>query len=147
PDNTVRVTGVNVADPLNNGLVPLADGGVVVVALGTIESSRLALLTFQQSLAGRAFDRMGRNLLAHLRSNATIRVPLANLGNPLAGAQPRVVPVSALFVKGRASIAGRNRYFHVQITASGGMAMDTNAEADLFQKVPDVESVDQLVQA
>ncbi len=147
PDNTVQVTGVRVADSLNNGLVPLAAGGVVVVALGTIESARLALLTFQQSLAGRASDRMGRNLLAHLRSNVTIRVPLANLGDPLGGAAPPTVPVSALFAKGTVNIAGRDRYFHVQITASGGQAMDTNAEADLFQKVPDVDHVDQLRQA
>jgi choline dehydrogenase-like flavoprotein len=147
PDNTVQATGVRVADGTNNGVVPLAAGGVVVVALGTIESARLALLTFQQSLAGRAFERMGRNLMAHLRSNVTIRVPLANLGNPLAGAAPATVPVSALFAKGRVVINGRNRYFHIQITASGGAAMDTNAEADLFQKVPDVDSVDQLVQS
>jgi hypothetical protein len=146
-DNSVKVTGVRVNDPLNNGEVLLADGGVVVVALGTIESTRIALLTFPQSLAGRAFDRMGRNLLAHLRSNMTIRVPLTSLGNPLAGVQPPVVPVSALFVKGTARIAGRDRYFHMQITASGGQAMDTNSEADLFLKVPDVESVDQLRQA
>jgi choline dehydrogenase-like flavoprotein len=160
-DNTVQVTGVAVVNVLpsittgapggtsNQMLVPLASGGVVLLALGTIENSRLALLTFQQSLAGRAFDRMGQNLMAHLRSNVTIRVPLANLdpnlGNLLASA--KVVPVSALFVKGSATIAGQNRYFHVQISASGGKAMDSDAEADLFQKVPDLETLDQVTQA
>ena len=79
-DNWVRVTGVRV---WQNGLsvdIPLApprnDGqSAVVIALGTVESTRIALTTFQQSLAGRAAQRMGTNLIAHLRSNLTIRIP------------------------------------------------------------------------
>ena len=55
--------------------------GRYVLALGTIESTRLALTTFQSSLAGRAAARMGKNLMAHLRSNLTIRIPLTALGN------------------------------------------------------------------
>src|SRR5215510_8613624 len=58
-DNWVRVTGVRVwqngnsvdvmlAPPRNNGQ------SAVVLALGTVETTRVALMTFQQSLAGRA---------------------------------------------------------------------------------------------
>jgi hypothetical protein len=42
------------------------------VALGTIESARLALNSFAGLPSA---QRMGRNLMAHLRSNLTIRIP------------------------------------------------------------------------
>src|SRR5438552_6076994 len=73
-----------------------------VIALGTVETTRVARTTFQQSLAGRAADRMGKNLIAHLRSNLTIRVPRAAIA---ANLPPTVIPslqCSALFIKGRA---------------------------------------------
>src|SRR5262249_23595025 len=73
-DNWVRVTGVRV---VGTGDVtveymlrpPRADGrqSIVVLAAGTVESTRIALTTFQQSLAGRAAQRMGQNLMCHLR--------------------------------------------------------------------------------
>jgi hypothetical protein len=144
PDNSVRVIGVRVANNPFGDFIRLADGGVVIIALGTIESSRLTLLTFQQSLAGRAAQRIGTNLMAHLRSNLTIRVPVAALGNPFAGVIPEVVPVSALFVKGQANVGGQNRYFHIQITASGGRTTDISSEAALFKKIPDLDDLEKL---
>ena len=67
PDNWVRVTGVRVRDDTGAERVvqlapPTPDGrqSVAVIALGTIESTRLALTTFQASLAGRAAQRMGQ---------------------------------------------------------------------------------------
>src|SRR6476469_1843303 len=73
-DDWVKVTGVRV---WQNGsstdvmLAPPRNGGksVVVISLGTIETTRVALTTFRQSLQGRAAERMGKNLVAHLRSN------------------------------------------------------------------------------
>src|SRR5262249_15501913 len=52
--------------------------------------------------------------------------------------------VSALFVKGRTLINGQPRYFHLQITASGLGPVGTKSEANLFQKVPDVDHVDAM---
>src|SRR5262245_27318290 len=95
-DGFVRVVGVRVLDHKDRGAsvdVPLApprpDGkqSVVVIALGTIESTRLALTTFQTSLASRAAQRMGQNFIAHLRSNLNIRVPLASLTTALSPAE------------------------------------------------------------
>ena len=155
-DNSVQVTGVWVAQGLDGQvsqrrLVPLADDGVVVIALGTIESSRLALQTFQQSLSWRAAQRMGQNLLAHLRSNFTIRIPRNNIPGmppvpaPGAGAAQKVLTeVSALFVKGRVNLQGQDRYFHLQVTASGANAAGRNSEAQLFKKVPDLDQLDRL---
>jgi len=80
PDGWVRATGVRVwqnGSSVDLALAPPRNGGqsAVVIALGTVETTRMALTTFQQSLAGRVAQRMGTNLVAHLRSNLTIRVP------------------------------------------------------------------------
>ena len=75
-----------------NAVWPTAVLLAVVIALGTVETTRVALTTFQQSLAGRAAQRMGTNLIAHLRSNLTIRVPRAAIA---ASAKERSVGVSS----------------------------------------------------
>jgi choline dehydrogenase-like flavoprotein len=162
-DNWVRVVGVRGVDGAGNSVEfrlttpqPGGSQGVVVLGAGTIETTRVAMWTFKDSLAGRAAQRMGQNLMAHLRSNLAIRIPDASipqlaatiaqwqnshpgLGNPL--------EVSALFVKGKAQINGVDRYFHVQISASGLSNLGTDAEARLFKKVPDIDHVTELRQA
>jgi hypothetical protein len=151
-DNWVRVTGVRVKD--TDGLekvislAPPSNGSqsAVVVALGTIESTRLAINTFKDSLAGRAAQRMGQNLIAHLRSNLTIRVPVAALGSLPASTQTSL-QASALFVKGKANIAGEDRFFHLQITASGLNKLGQDSEAELFKKIPDTEQLDTMLRA
>lgn len=131
-DGTAHVTGVLTSQ----GFIPLPPHGVVVIALGTIESARLALLSFG-GIAN--YHLIGANLMAHLRSNLTIRFPraaLASLDHDLDDLQQ-----SALFVKGRHSFAdGSAGYFHLQITASaGGGGLGTNSDDELFQKVPDID--------
>src|SRR5262245_25682684 len=93
-DNWVRVTGVRVwqnGTSVDIMLAPPHNGGqsAVVIALGTVETTRVARTTFQQSLAGRAADRMGKNLVAHLRSNLVIRVPRAAIA---ANLPPTTIP-------------------------------------------------------
>jgi hypothetical protein len=136
-DNWVRVTGIRVKDTDGfEKVVPLAppsngSQSAVLVALGTIESTRLAINTFKDSLSGRATQRMGKNLIAHLRSNLTIRVPVTSLTSLPPSAQSSL-QASALFVKGKANIAGEDRFFHLQITASGlnKLGQDSEAEQD-----------------
>ena len=148
-DNWVRVTGVRVLQNGTSVVIPLAaprNGGqsVAVIALGTIESTRLALTTFQQSLAGRAAQRMGTNLVAHLRTNLSIRVPLAAIQ---ANLPPTTIPslqCSALLVKGKAP---NGRTFHFQITASGLQKLDTDSEAELFKKIPTLEHMQDMLRA
>src|SRR5258708_17648968 len=127
-------------------LAPPRNGGqsAVVLALGTVETTRVARTTFQQSLAGRAADRMGRNLIAHLRSNLTIRIPRAAI---VANLLPTVIPslqVSALLVKGRAA---NGRTFHFQITASGLNKLGVDSEAELFKKIPTLEDIEGMLRA
>jgi hypothetical protein len=149
PDNWVQVTGVRVWQNGSSVDIPLAPsrGGrqsAVVIALGTIETTRLALTTFQQSLAGRAAQRMGTNLIAHLRSNLTIRVPRAAIA---ANLPPTLIPslqCSALFVKGKAP---SGRTFHFQITAAGLGKLGGDSEAELFKKIPTLEHMNDMLRA
>jgi len=120
--------------------VPVAENAKVVIALGTIESTRLALLSFQ-GISN--YDRIGRNFMAHLRSNLTIRIPRESL----AGLKPSVkaLQASALFVKGSHVHADATRgSFHQQITASGLDRPSTDSEAELFKKIPDIDTFDAM---
>ncbi len=126
-----RVVGVDTSQ----GHVPVPPGGVVVVALGTIESTRLALLALQAMPGSLA----GQNLLAHLRSNLTIRVPREALASLPANVGD--LQAAALFVKGRHRHGdGTLGHFHLQITAAGLGALGKDSEAELFKKIPDLDS-------
>ena len=135
---TWRVTGINTSQ----GPIDLAPGGTVVIALGTIENARLALASFEGTGLP-TLPLIGKNLIAHLRSNLVIRVPRAAISGLSAAATE--LQTAALFVKGRATrqngdLLGR---FHLQISASGG-GNTVGAEDELFRKVPDVDFFDQL---
>ncbi len=120
----------------NKGDVPILDHGVVVVALGTIESARLARISFP-SVPSAA--RMGQNLMGHLRSNLHVRIDRARLRHLSPGV--RQLMSSALFVKCRHADSrdGSIGHYHFQITASGLGKAGADAEAELFKKVPDME--------
>jgi choline dehydrogenase-like flavoprotein len=117
----------------NLGSIDIAPSTAVVFALGTIESTRLALESFR---GVPNYQLIGRNLMAHLRSNLTIRVPRSALPAGL----PAALSTSALFVKGRAA----SRTFHLQISASGVDPKAGNSEAELWQKIPDIDTIDGL---
>lgn len=134
PNSTVEELGLTgnlvtlVKTSAGNLTVPT--NGAVVIALGTIESTRLALRSFPN-----ANGLIGCNLMAHLRSNFTMRIPRRSLGL----ASDRLY-ASTLFVKGMSS----NGHFHLQITASAAGPNETNSEAELFRKVPDIDTLGQF---
>jgi choline dehydrogenase-like flavoprotein len=127
---TWRVTDVET----NQGNIPVPPNGIVVIGLGTIESTRLALNSFQGIPT---YNEIGKNLMAHLRSNLAIRIPRQALPNN--NQLPPELQASALFVKGRHPINGKGGHFHLQITASGLGSLATDSEAELFRKVPDID--------
>ncbi len=138
PDGgTLRVTDV----VTEHGSFVVPPNGVVVIALGTIETTRLAQHSFT-SLPPSAFDRIGKNLMAHLRSNLDFRVPREAL--TFLPATAKGLQASALFVKGHHAYSDGSGvgHFHLQITATGGAAGLTNSEAELFKKVPDIDTFD-----
>ena len=152
-DNWVRAVGVRVWDGKTSRDIflapPRGDGrqGAIVIALGTIESTRLALSTFKDSLAGRAASRMGKNLIAHLRSNLNMRIPKASIAANLPAGAVTHLEASALLVKAKKSIGGKDRYFHFQITASGLGKLGVESEAELFKKIPTLEHLETMLQA
>jgi len=135
---TRRVTGVDTS----NGFIPLAPGGAAIVALGTIESARLALVSFDGTNIP-TLPLMGKNLMAHLRSNMVFRVPRAAI--PGLSATTNELQAAAFFVKGRVTRANGDLvgHFHLQITATGG-GSTVGSEDELFRKVPDVDFFEQL---
>jgi hypothetical protein len=74
----------------------------VILAASAIESTRLALHSFPSLL-------MGRNLMAHVRSDFTVRIHRSALP-PV----PGHVQTAALLVRG----AAPSSRFHIQVTAS-----------------------------
>jgi choline dehydrogenase-like flavoprotein len=129
-----RVAAVDTSE----GPVPVPENGVVIVAAATIESARLALLSFGGIPN---YELIGKNLIAHLRSNLTIRIPREAIDS----LDPAIheLQASALFVKGRhPQPDGSTGHFHLQITAAGLANLDpsTDSETELFKKVPDVDT-------
>jgi choline dehydrogenase-like flavoprotein len=120
------------------GPIPVSPDSKVIIALGTVESTRLALLSFGSD------GKIGTNLMAHLRSNMDIRVPRAAFAG--LSAQAQALESSALLVKGRHQFKKPDGapdgvgHFHFQITASGLDAKGANSEAELFKKIPDIDT-------
>ena len=99
----------------------------VVLAASAIESTRLALESFPTPL-------MGRNLMAHLRSDFTVRIRRS----ALITSSPGRIELAALFVPGSTA----RGQFHQQITA--GADMGTGSDGFLFNMIPDLELIDRL---
>ena len=121
----------------------------VLLALGTIENTRLVRNTVPEKAL------IGRNLMAHLRSNLTFRVPRPPSldptklppGTPQKEIQKlRELQISALFVKGVHThpVDNSKGHYHFQITASGVGELGMNSEAELFKKIPNIEELDQF---
>jgi choline dehydrogenase-like flavoprotein len=102
----------------------------VVLAAGTIESTRLALTSFPR-------PEMGRNLMAHLRSNTTVRIKRALF--PKLKTRPDDLEAAALIVKG-STPQGR---YHLQVTAADVQGSDP--EKNMFHMIPDIDLLQQIV--
>jgi len=113
----------------NRGEIPVLPTSAVIIGLGTIESTRLALLSFPNTNG-----LIGKNLVGHLRSNTTFRFPRAAVGLGL----PSELEASALFVKGHTA----NGHFHFQITGCGVRGDVRNSEDELFKAIPDIDQLD-----
>jgi choline dehydrogenase-like flavoprotein len=105
----------------------------VVMAASTIESTRLALDSLPAPAMGA--NRMGSNLMAHLRSDITARIRRTAI--PGLPAKPTSLEIAALLVRGATS---DGHEYHMQVTASAGPASDAN----LFTSVPDLDLLDNL---
>jgi len=120
--------------------IPLPDRGVVVLAAGTIESTRLALLSFQGAIG---YELIGANLMAHMRSNYSVLMQRAVVNVP-----PGDLQGSAMFLKCHTTHAdGSVSHFHLQITAAGLKGLTGNSDGELYQLIPDIDTIDAFRQA
>ncbi len=102
-------------------IIPVAPTCNVVMALGTIENTRLALDSFPTSL-------MGKNLMTQMRSNTIVRIKRSALLPKL----PWKLDTAAFLVRGSTTQA---RY-HLQIVV---VALEkNNSDAVLYKMIPDV---------
>jgi choline dehydrogenase-like flavoprotein len=105
----------------------------VVLANSTIESTRLALDSLPTPAIGT--NRMGSNLMAHLRSDITAQIRRSAI--PGLPATATDLEIAALIVRGATS---DGHEYHFQVTASAGPTSDAN----LFTSVPDLDLLDAL---
>ncbi len=133
-----RVTTIETS----NGDIQLPDNGKVIIALGTVESARLAKVSFGD-LAGQ--DQIGQNLMAHLRSNIHLRVPRAAISEALASE----LQAAGLFVKCRFQYPGTNKAgtFHLQLTAAGRGLEGQRYSEELNRTIPDLDTLEVFEQA
>lgn len=111
----------------------------VVLALGTIETTRLALESF-------GTPRMGRNLMAHLRSNLTCRIKRSALKKAIDTTKPDY-PLPAELEAGALLVRGSNgtSRYHFQITAAALGPSSTNPEDVMFRAIPDIELLGRML--
>ena len=100
----------------------------VVLANGTIESTRLALESFPTPL-------MGRNLMGHLRSNTVVQIHRSALGLPAA----KQLEAAALLVRG-SNAKGR---YHLQVTAAA--VATGGSEATMWRTIPDIDLLEKML--
>lgn len=131
----------------NLGSISLPANGKVVIALGTIESTRIALNSFKNKIPPNGYSLIGKNLMAHLRSNLNVLIPRQALTS--LPATVKALQASALFVKCSHKFLNSTDvgYYHFQITASGGGATINNSEAELFKKLPDIDTLNEHLKA
>src|SRR4029077_2326698 len=108
----------------------------VVLALGTIESTRMALVSFPRS-SDPSKELMGRNLMVHVRDNIRAKIKRSAVAAP--GALPARLQAAALLVRG-STAQGK---FHLQVTASADIGSDPDRL--LFSMIPDVDQIDDLL--
>jgi len=103
----------------------------VIVAAGTIESTRLALESFP--IIRGAYS-MGANFMAHLRTNLTVRVKRIALG---LGASTTLEQGGAIVRGEITNPDGSKRRYHFQVLASAEKGQ--NPEATMWTMVPDID--------
>jgi Domain of Unknown Function (DUF1080)/GMC oxidoreductase len=122
------VTGMEVWVNGQKKTLPVPPTCAVVLAAGTIESTRLAMACFPT-------PPMGRNLMAHLRSNTIVRIKRSAFNAAL----PTRLEAAALLVRG-STPQGR---FHLQVTAAAVTGSDS--ETDMWRMIPDIDLADQTL--
>lgn len=111
----------------------------VVLALGAIESTRIALESFPTT-ANPADEKMGRNLTVHMRSTTTVQIKRSALERP-GKRLPAELQTAALLVRGQTG----DGHFHLQVTAAADP--EQNSDEYLFCMIPDMDQLKTILDA
>ena len=117
----------------------IGPGCAVVLALGAIESTRIALQSFPTT-PNPADEKMGRNLTVHMRSTTTVQIKRTALESP-GKRLPVELQTAALLVRGRTS----DGHFHLQVTAADDPERDSDEY--LFCMIPDIDQLKTILGA
>lgn len=128
------VTSLDLSVDGQNQTLAVNPNCAIVIANGTIEATRLALNSLGIGSTQFGSPRVG-NLMAHLRSNITVRIKRSALGL----STPKDLETVALLVRGTAS----GRRFHLQVTAAS--VVGANPEKNLFCLVPDIDLLENML--
>jgi choline dehydrogenase-like flavoprotein len=126
--NNEIVTAIDVSVNGHQRSLPIPSTCRIVLASGTIEATRLALQSFPTPL-------IGRNLMAHLRTNTVVRIKRSAFDPGL----PQQLESAALLVRGSTP---KGRY-HMQVTAAA--ILGANSEAAMWRMIPDIDLLDQML--
>lgn len=130
------VTGIQAFVSGEQRHLPIARHCSVILALGTVESTRLALASFPTA-TNATTELMGRNLISHVRSNIYLRVRRTALD--IENTLPVLLQTGAVLVRGSTP----QGEFHLQVTASADAGF--NSDAVLFSMVPDIDQLQMLL--
>jgi hypothetical protein len=125
-----------------NGTIKTLNVGpkcAVILAMGTMESTRMALTSFPTSPGNPNNELMGRNLMAHWRSNIFVQIRRSVL-DP-ANTLPTALQTGALLVRGSTP----QGEFHLQVTASADPT--GNSDALLYTMIPDADQLNTILAA
>lgn len=123
------VTSLDLSVDGQNQTLTINPSCAVVIANGTVEAARLALNSLAIGSSKSGSPRLG-NLMAHLRSNITVRIKRSALG---LSTPPKDLETVALLVRGTAL----SRRFHLQVTATSVVGSDP--EKNMWCLVPDID--------
>ena len=137
-----RASGIELFVDGQRRFLPVKPSCAIVLAMGCIESTRLALECFPTEPEMPANERIGRNLMAHLRFDFPFQVDRAAFGNwVLAHTGKRLrdeLQTASFHIQGDTA-AGR---FHFQVYGTGDNS--GNPEGLLYRMIPDREVAQRL---
>ena len=123
----------------NKGVIDVSHNAAVFFALGAIEGARLALDSLPGIPGG---EHVGKNLMAHVRTNGFLGVPRDHKVNNVALFDKltlQQIEMSGVQLRGRIKHQDNTQgHFHLQVVASGRPS-DDNPDAEIFRKVPDID--------
>jgi len=129
-----RVHEIEVVSNGQRRTIPVRPTCQVVLALGAIESTRLALESFPAAPGDRGQERMGRNLMAHVRADLPFFIDRKQLSKRLEKDLKRplaeAVQSASLHVQGY----GDHGRFHFQVYSA---ATPNNPDGLIYNMIPD----------